>query len=177
MDRPQGAGHGRFLQTDPVKGGSANDYDYVNADPINNLDLDGRFCGPRCQYKKYHAALFGGAKLGLGIAGAFGCAVCAGAAVAWSAWDTYRAGRNGDWGAAALEAVSFIPTGGQVGAKAYGAFARRGLHAAYKSRARRAVRNQYRRHLIRAQRYHEVGKWVDFGAITYDSIRYGRTDW
>lgn len=33
---------GRFLQTDPVQGGSANDYDYCNADPINCTDLDGQ---------------------------------------------------------------------------------------------------------------------------------------
>ncbi|MGF6883091.1 RHS repeat-associated protein [Nocardia sp. GAS34] len=33
---------GRFLQTDPVSGGSSNDYDYVNADPINNIDLTGK---------------------------------------------------------------------------------------------------------------------------------------
>ncbi|MFI5783797.1 PA14 domain-containing protein [Nocardia sp. NPDC051570] len=32
---------GRFLQTDPVSGGSANNYDYVNGDPINTLDLSG----------------------------------------------------------------------------------------------------------------------------------------
>lgn len=32
---------GRFLQVDPVRGGSANDYDYANADPINNVDRTG----------------------------------------------------------------------------------------------------------------------------------------
>ncbi len=34
---------GRFLQTDPVPGGSANAYDYVTADPLNSYDLDGKF--------------------------------------------------------------------------------------------------------------------------------------
>ncbi|MFD7449662.1 PA14 domain-containing protein [Kitasatospora sp. NPDC059827] len=34
---------GRFLQLDPVSGGSANDYDYVNGDPVNGLDLAGTF--------------------------------------------------------------------------------------------------------------------------------------
>jgi len=34
---------GRFLQSDPVDGGSATAYDYCNADPINCLDLDGRW--------------------------------------------------------------------------------------------------------------------------------------
>ncbi len=32
---------GRFLEADPVLGGSCNDYDYVCADPINASDLDG----------------------------------------------------------------------------------------------------------------------------------------
>jgi RHS repeat-associated protein len=32
---------GRFLTPDPVRGGSANPYDYANQDPVNQFDLDG----------------------------------------------------------------------------------------------------------------------------------------
>jgi RHS repeat-associated protein len=34
---------GRFLQVDPVPGGSANRYDYCNADPINCVDPSGKY--------------------------------------------------------------------------------------------------------------------------------------
>lgn len=44
--RPYSPLLGRFLSVDPVDGGSANDYDYVHADPINETDLTGQ-CVPR----------------------------------------------------------------------------------------------------------------------------------
>lgn len=34
---------GRFLSVDPVPGGNANAYDYVNADPLTGYDLDGKW--------------------------------------------------------------------------------------------------------------------------------------
>ncbi|MFZ5871831.1 MAG: RHS repeat-associated core domain-containing protein [Actinomycetota bacterium] len=37
---------GRFLQPDPQPGGSANDYDYATADPVNQVDLDGQAAYP-----------------------------------------------------------------------------------------------------------------------------------
>jgi RHS repeat-associated protein len=37
---------GRFLQTDPVLGGSANSYDYAGADPVNKQDLSGSIATP-----------------------------------------------------------------------------------------------------------------------------------
>jgi RHS repeat-associated protein len=40
--RPYVPGLGRFLEVDPIAGGSDNDYDYVGNDPLNRLDLDGR---------------------------------------------------------------------------------------------------------------------------------------
>lgn len=39
--RPYNPMLARFLSVDPIEGGSANDYDYVAADPINTTDLDG----------------------------------------------------------------------------------------------------------------------------------------
>ncbi|MGB7156439.1 MAG: RHS repeat-associated core domain-containing protein, partial [Tepidisphaeraceae bacterium] len=46
---------GRFLQRDPIEGGSLNDYDYAFQDPNNALDLDG-LAGIRCQDGKIYVA-------------------------------------------------------------------------------------------------------------------------
>lgn len=45
---------GRFLQVDPVEGGSANDYDYAYGDCVNNYDLDGRAAVDRW-FSRYQA--------------------------------------------------------------------------------------------------------------------------
>jgi RHS repeat-associated protein len=73
---------GRFLSVDPIRGGSANDYDYVTGDPCNSYDLDGRW-GPSWLQKtlKVVAGAAGVAALGACILATAG--VCA--AVAWSA--------------------------------------------------------------------------------------------
>jgi RHS repeat-associated protein len=66
----------RFTSTDPVLGGSATAYDYGNADPINQFDLDGRQAGictivgkvKRTRFrgaftgKTYNSKVFGGAR-------------------------------------------------------------------------------------------------------------------
>ncbi len=41
---------GRFLEVDPIEGGSANDYDYAYGDPINGFDLDGQWPKFKCKW-------------------------------------------------------------------------------------------------------------------------------
>jgi RHS repeat-associated protein len=50
---------GRFLQTDPVPGGSANDYDYCSQDPINCTDLNGQWGWHSFWHHVKHAASWG----------------------------------------------------------------------------------------------------------------------
>ncbi|WP_214325762.1 phospholipase A2 [Nonomuraea sediminis] len=51
---------GRFLQTDPVAGGSANAYDYANQAPTSNADLDGKkwyWCTNFWHFAFYHCGI------------------------------------------------------------------------------------------------------------------------
>jgi RHS repeat-associated protein len=67
---------GRFLTVDPVHGGSATDYDYCNADPVNCYDLDGRAAW---RSRLLHLGVsFGVSLVGGAVAGA-ACAATAGA--------------------------------------------------------------------------------------------------
>ncbi|WP_436528684.1 DNRLRE domain-containing protein [Actinoplanes sp. HUAS TT8] len=68
----------RFLQMDPVSGGSANAYDYASGNPINNFDLSGQ-----CSWLSWRCVIRGAVKYGiegvlLGAAGAVGI-ICASA--------------------------------------------------------------------------------------------------
>nr|WP_157529004.1 PA14 domain-containing protein [Kibdelosporangium sp. MJ126-NF4] len=96
---------GRFLQVDPVTGGSANDYDYVNADPINGLDLAGTF-----SIKSVVKVATKAAEVVAFVPGPIGT-VGAGVAVAGNL-------AQGNYKAAAASAVGLIPGGKLVGAVA-----------------------------------------------------------
>ena len=43
---------GRFISMDPMLGGSANAYDYANADPVNTFDLTGTCVRQKCNARK-----------------------------------------------------------------------------------------------------------------------------
>ncbi|WP_327357917.1 DNRLRE domain-containing protein [Streptomyces sp. NBC_01304] len=61
---------GRFLQKDPIPGGSATAYDYVNQDPVNETDLDGKCFWDACIGEAWAAYALGAAAIGAGFAAA-----------------------------------------------------------------------------------------------------------
>jgi hypothetical protein len=56
---------GRFLSVDPIAGGNANPYEYCSGDPVNCVDLDGRW-GWRKTWKKW------GRRVGVSFGGCLG---------------------------------------------------------------------------------------------------------
>ncbi|WP_188317016.1 PA14 domain-containing protein [Solihabitans fulvus] len=93
---------GRFLQLDPVPGGSANDYDYVNADPVNGLDLAGTF-----SWKSVVHVATTAAEVVSYVPGPVGT-VASGVAVAGQL-------AQGNKAAAAMDALGMIPGGKLAG--------------------------------------------------------------
>ncbi|WP_077241311.1 PA14 domain-containing protein [Amycolatopsis azurea] len=84
--RPYSPVLGRFLSVDPVEGGSANDYDYVVADPINKTDLNGQWwswvskaASSVSSFVNRHASTIISIGVGIGAGIAAG-AICAGTA-------------------------------------------------------------------------------------------------
>lgn len=87
---------GRFLSVDPVEGGSANDYEYVHADPINDLDLDGNLSFRRL------------VKIGLNVCAAFGNPACMLASAVWAGYDAVQDVQAGKRGWAVFGVVTSV---------------------------------------------------------------------
>jgi RHS repeat-associated protein len=102
-------GTGRFLQVDPVPGGSCNAYDYACADPINSDDIDGKRWNP-CRGKRSNWCKELVRPAARGVERGWTRAtnwtlrkVTAG--VIWGGYQAYRVGRAARWvGRAAVKA-------------------------------------------------------------------------
>ncbi len=66
--RPYDATLGRFLRIDPVDGGGCNSYEYACADPVGNLDLDGKMpCATEKRIAIVYVTKFGRRVTGLPV--------------------------------------------------------------------------------------------------------------
>lgn len=180
---------GRFLEVDPVEGGSANDYDYANADPRNQYDLDGTWCGWGCMKKKarklaskaYNSRAGRWVRkhkesiaLGLSVAGYLGCVVCGVVATGYYAYSTARSCGKRQWGSCALGVASLGYSSKasvfRQGAKRLGKRSNRWAARAWGLRKRYAPRLANR-----ARSWNRVAKRSSRRSIYISGVGYGYT--
>ncbi|MER7456515.1 LamG-like jellyroll fold domain-containing protein [Micromonospora sp. NPDC126480] len=110
---------GRFLQVDPVDGGNATAYDYCSGDPVNCVDLDGKFWG---RVKRAARGAWNFVKKNPGLVAATVAAftpppvnlIAGGIAVAYSLRSARANIKKGRWGAAGADLLTAIPGVGGV---------------------------------------------------------------
>jgi hypothetical protein len=151
---------GRFLQTDPVPGGSANAYEYCGGDPVNAFDLNGQsFWGRAWGFVKNHRTTIltiGSFLPGVGPAFAVAAMVSGG----YDAWNDYR---HHDYIGAALDVAGVFSGGAGYGYKYAARTAERRAARMLRSKGmRRSAYHKARRALARqARRYHRHKTYSD----------------